>query len=67
MRFEDFEYSAIPGPGLYQRKGFADEAVEKATKFNSVVNCPSMIISYKKKDLSVGIEEVEETNNENDG
>ena len=38
MRFKDFEYSSVPGPGLYKLKGFADEAVEKATKFNSVVN-----------------------------
>jgi hypothetical protein len=34
MRFKDFEYDSIPGPGFYKLKGFADEAIEKATKFS---------------------------------
>ena len=65
-RFRDFEYSQIPGPGQYGRKGFAEEAYEKATKYNSVVNDPSSIICYRKKKDEVKIDNIEENSNENE-
>jgi hypothetical protein len=34
VRFKDFEYDSIPGPGLYKLKGFAEETIEKAMKFS---------------------------------
>lgn len=61
MRFKDFEYSPIPGPGQYGKVGFAQEAYEKAVKFNSVVNNPSKIIRHRKKEDNVKIVEIKET------
>ena len=66
MKIKDFEYSQTPAPNDYNKRGFAEEAYEKAVKFNSVVNDPSSIIRYMKKSVNEKIEEIKETNNEND-
>ena len=68
MRFKDFEYDAVPGPGLYKLKGFADETVEHATKFNSIVdNCPyakQESDGYQSNEMAGGINVIEENENE---
>jgi hypothetical protein len=67
MRFKEFDYSHIPGPGKYSIKGFAEKAQEKAMKYNSIVNNPSSIIVYKKKENNSKSKEVKDPNNDNDG
>jgi hypothetical protein len=68
VRFKDFEFSPIPGPGKYKVKGFAEEALEKAMKYNSIINNPSSIlnINKKKEDDIVLIKEIKETISENE-
>ena len=66
MRFNDFEYSSVPGPGMYKMKGFADETVEKATKFNQIVNQSPLKNNDFDNQKMEGIDIIEEKPYEND-
>jgi hypothetical protein len=67
IRFKDFEFDTIPGPGYYKIKGFSDETIEKATKFKNISNSPNkqnnMSDSIIKKFDAGG--NIEENKNEN--
>ena len=47
VRFRDFEYSKITGPGNYKIKGFSDDVIKKNLKY---LNAQSPLKEDKSED-----------------
>lgn len=66
MRFKEFEYSPIPGPGNYKIEGFADELLkknEKLVKYRESLSNDSKKNSIEKRNSK---ENIDENQNESD-
>ena len=62
MRFKEFEYSPIPGPGNYKIEGFADDLLKKNAKLVRDSFSPeAKNKSLEKKDSK---DKIDETGNE---